>query len=64
MKWLDIYDIAIALEDTHPDMDIYGISFPKLAQIVRALEDFEDQNGGCNEKVLEAIQTAWWNERH
>lgn len=63
MKWLDIYDIAIALEETHPQTDIINIRFPDLQQLVLNLDGFSDDLKNCNEKVLEAIQQAWLEER-
>lgn len=63
MKWTDIYDIAIALEDSFPDKDIINIRFTELQQIVMGLPGFDDELKRCNEKVLEAIQQAWIEER-
>ena len=63
MIWTDTYDIAIALEETHPDTDVQHIRFTDLWQMVMALPDFKDIPERCNEKILEAIQTAWLDER-
>lgn len=63
MKWLDIYDIAIALEETFPEVDILGLSFPKLWNMITKLPGFQDDPQKVNEKVLEAIQQAWLQER-
>jgi FeS assembly protein IscX len=63
MKWTDIYDIAISLEETHPDVSIETIRFTDLQKFVLGLDEFHDDPKRCNEKVLEAIQAAWLEER-
>ncbi|NBX02813.1 MAG: Fe-S assembly protein IscX [Alphaproteobacteria bacterium] len=63
MRWLDVRDIAIALEDAHPDADNVNLRFTDLRAWVMALPDFSDDPNGCNEKILEAIQMAWLDER-
>jgi FeS assembly protein IscX len=63
LKWTDIYDIAIALEEAHPDIDILSTRFTDLWQWVQNLPDFEDEPNKSNEKILEAIQMAWLEER-
>ncbi len=63
MRWLDIREIAIALEDMHPDADNLNLRFTDLRQWVLALPGFADAPDGCNEKILEAIQQAWIDER-
>lgn len=63
MKWIDIYDIAMALEDKHPDVDVMNLSFTRLRSLVIELEEFDDNHDGSSEKILEAIQMAWIEER-
>lgn len=63
MRWLDIREIAIALEELHPDADNINLRFTDLRDWVMALPDFNDSPNGCNEKILEAIQQAWIDER-
>ena len=63
MQWNDIYDIAIALEDAHPDADNVNLRFTDLRDWVVALDGFKGDANGCNEKILEAIQMAWLDER-
>lgn len=63
MKWVDVNDIAIELADNHQDIDPLTVSFPKLFELVSALPDFDDEDGRCGEKILEAIQMAWIEER-
>ncbi|HEY9198315.1 MAG TPA: Fe-S cluster assembly protein IscX [Gammaproteobacteria bacterium] len=63
MKWTDTLDIAIALDETHPDVDPQRINFVDLRNWVLALDGFDDDPGRSGEKVLEAIQMAWIEER-
>jgi FeS assembly protein IscX len=63
MKWTDTLDIAIALTDAHPDIDPISIRFTDLHAWVMALPDFDDAPDRSGEKILEAIQQAWIDER-
>ncbi|MES2252302.1 MAG: Fe-S cluster assembly protein IscX [Pseudomonadota bacterium] len=63
MRWTDIYDIAIALEEAYPTVDILAVKFTDLWKWVQVLPDFDDQAERSNERILEAIQMAWLDER-
>jgi FeS assembly protein IscX len=64
LHWLDVGRIAEVLSDTHPDIEPLGMAFPKLKALVMALPGFVEQPGHpCNERILEAIQQAWIDER-
>jgi len=64
MHWLDVQIIAETLADTRSDIDPTAISFPRLKALVIALPGFAEQPGHpCNERILEAIQQAWIDER-
>lgn len=63
LKWTDSIDIAIELIERYPDVDPQWIRFTDLHEWVCALEDFDDAVDGSNEKILEAIQMAWLDER-
>lgn len=63
LKWTDSLDIAIELADSHPDVDPQYIRFTDLHRWVCELDDFDDDPEGSNEKILEAIQMAWIDER-
>ena len=63
MKWTDTLDIAIELADNSPDVDPLTIAFPQLMEMVMALENFNDDPEHCGERILEAIQMAWIEER-
>lgn len=63
MRWVDIREIAIRLEELHPDADNVNLRFTDLRQWIIDLPEFNDDPNGCNEKLLEAIQMAWLDER-
>jgi FeS assembly protein IscX len=63
LTWHDIRDIAIALHDKMPDTDPLSVRFTDLHKWVRELPDFSDDPNKSNEKILEAIQMAWLDER-
>ena len=62
--WLDVERIGEYLAERHPEIDPLSISFPKLKALVAALPGFAEQPGHpANERILEAIQQAWIDER-
>lgn len=63
MKWTDIQDIAIALVETYPDIDPTTVRFTDLHRWVIELPEFSDQPLRSGEKILEAVQQAWIDER-
>ena len=62
MRWTDTREIAIALADTHPDVDPLTVNFVDLRNWVLALPGFEDDPMRSGEKILEAIQATWIEE--
>ena len=63
LKWIDTLDIAIELDETHPDIDPKTIRFTDLHLWVCELADFDDDPERSGEKILEAIQMAWIDEK-
>ncbi len=63
MKWTDVYDIAIALEESRPEADNVNLRFTDLHRWVIELPGFDDDPERSSEKILEAIQMAWIDER-
>ena len=61
--WTDSLEIAISLEESSPDTDPKTINFVDLRQLVMDLEDFEERQSNCGERVLEAIQMNWIEEK-
>lgn len=60
--WTDTEDIALKLLEAHPDVDPISVRFTDLHRWVTELDGFEDDPKGSNEKKLEAIQMAWYEE--
>lgn len=63
MKWTDIHDIVIELIKCYPEDDPLTIRFTDLWKRVLSLPSFKDSPEKCNEKILEAIQMAWLDEK-
>jgi|TARA_B100001996_G_scaffold159045_1_gene121189 FeS assembly protein IscX len=63
LKWTDIIDIAILLSDKHPDINPETIRFTDLHKWICELDNFDDDPNKSNEKILEAIQMAWIEEK-
>ncbi|MFO0873270.1 MAG: Fe-S cluster assembly protein IscX [Phycisphaerales bacterium] len=62
--WLDVDRIAEALDDAHPEVDPLAVAFPRLRELVLGLRGFHELPGHpVNERILEAIQQAWLDER-
>lgn len=63
LKWTDVLDIAIELEEAHPEVDPQYVRFTDLHDWVCELENFSDDPQHSNERILEAIQMAWIDEK-
>ena len=63
MNWTDSLDIAIALDETYPEVDPLVVNFVDLRQMVIDLDEFNDKQDKSGEKILEAIQMYWIEER-
>lgn len=64
LRWTDSLDIAIELDEAHPDVDPKTVRFTDLREWVCALDEFDDDPEHSGEKILEAIQMAWIEERN
>jgi FeS assembly protein IscX len=63
LKWTDVREIAIQLSEAKPEVDVVNLRFTDLWKWVQELPDFADDPQKSNEKILEAIQAAWLEER-
>jgi len=63
LKWIDTQEIAIELDEAHPDVDPRYVRFTDLHRCVCELTDFDDDPERSGEKILEAIQMAWIGEK-
>ena len=62
LGWNDIEEIGIQLMEKNPDLDPLTVRFTDLHQWITELPSFEDDPKNSNEKILEAIQMAWYEE--
>ncbi len=62
LMWTDSEDIGIRLQEEHPELDPLTVRFTDLLTWIVALPDFKDDPQASNEKKLEAIQMAWYEE--
>jgi len=63
LTWTDTLDIVLDLDDKHPDVDPQYVRFTDLHQWVCELEGFDDDPEKSSEKILEAIQMTWIDEK-
>jgi FeS assembly protein IscX len=63
LKWTDVLEIAIELDEHRPDVDPLTVNFVDLRNWIMALPDFDDDPGHSGERILEAVQQAWIDER-
>ena len=63
LKWVDSLEIAIELDEAYPDVDPKSVNFVDLRQWVMDLDDFDDDPEHSGERILEAVQMAWMEEK-
>lgn len=64
ITWTDTEEIAFRLADAHPDIDPLGVRFTDLHRWILALPGFVGDPSKSGEKILEAVQMAWLEERN
>lgn len=62
MTWHDAREIGELLADKFGALDPLTVRFTDLHKHVLALDGFEGAPAASNEKLLEAIQMAWYEE--
>ena len=63
LTWQDSRAIGEELFEKFGDLDPLTVRFTDLHKWVRELPGFSDDPNKSNEKILEAIQMAWLDER-
>ena len=63
LKWVDSLDIAIELDEKFPEVDPMHVNFVDLRNWVLELDEFDDDPEHSGERILEAIQMAWIEEK-
>lgn len=61
-KWSDVEEIGIALYEKYPDVKPLGVRFTDLLTWIGELDEFDDDLKTSNEKKLESVQMAWYEE--
>ena len=62
LTWQDYRDIGEALFEKYDTLNPLTVRFTDMHKWVVDLEDFDGEPEGSNEKILEAIQMAWYEE--
>lgn len=62
LTWSDIEDLGIRLYEKFPQTDPLTVRFTDLHRWVCELDGFSGDPKASNEKKLEAIQMAWYEE--
>lgn len=62
LTWTDTEDLALALADRFPEMNPLTVRFTDLHRWAMEIDGFDDDAGASNEKKLEALQMAWYEE--
>jgi FeS assembly protein IscX len=60
--WRDVEDIAVDLLEKYPYLDPLTVKLPELKTMVTGLPTFGDDPDAVNDKTLEAIHSAWYDE--
>jgi FeS assembly protein IscX len=62
LGWHDTQEIAERLFEKYDTLDPLTVRFTDMHKWILDLEDFEGKPQESNEKILEAIQMAWYEE--
>ncbi len=62
LDWSDYREIGALLFEKYDTLDPLTVRFTDMHRWVLDLEDFHGTPDGSNEKRLEAIQMAWYEE--
>ncbi len=60
--WRDIDEIALDLVERHPNTDPMVVNLDELQKLIVALPTFADDPSASSNRILEAIQSAWYDE--
>mgnify|MGYP001411897666 CR=1 FL=1 len=63
MTWTDSLEIAIELDEKYPEINPMFVNFVDLREMVIGLHSFDDDVDKSGEKILEAIQMFWIEEK-
>jgi FeS assembly protein IscX len=60
--WRDVDDIALDLVERYPNTDPLTVKLEELLTMVTSLPTFGDDPNAATDKILEAVQSAWYDE--
>jgi FeS assembly protein IscX len=60
--WRDVDEIALDLVERYPALDPLTVKLPEMKKMILELPTFGDDPEASTEKILEAIQAAWYDE--
>ena len=63
IDWTDTEEIGFRLHEAHADIDPLTVRFTDLHAYVLKLSGFKGDPSKSGEKILEAIQMAWLEEK-
>jgi len=61
---VDIHEIVSDLDEKYPEVDPLQVNFKELYDWILALENFDDDPNRCGERILEAVQQTWIDEKN
>lgn len=62
LTWDAAYEMALALREAHPDVDLEHVSTRQIYEWAIALPDFADDPAMVNEAMLVSILQEWYEE--
>ena len=62
LNWTDFRELGELLFERYDTLDPLTVRFTDMHKWVMDLEGFEGPAAGSSEKILEAIQMAWYEE--
>ncbi len=62
LNWDASYAIALALIEAYPEVDIEGVGYEELFEMVVGLAEFDDDVEMVNEGILTDILREWFEE--
>ena len=62
LYWDATYAVAMALIESHPQIDPASVGLEELEQMIERLPNFVDDPSLVNERILLDIQITWYEE--
>lgn len=62
LTWDSTYEIVLALKKAYPNTSLEEVSLNDIFRMTIGLENFQDDPGLANDKILEEIYLEWFEE--